>query len=539
MKFCPTITSLHDKRTVRRRSSTLPFIIPSTSMVTHFIIIFMLSLLHASPATTTQHTDEQLQAYSETLRSFRYDLKDDNTRLAKKLFFSLWRGLVKYKATKKEDSGSYGFQYLRDNQASVLYGLMINEIVPEGAPFTIDNISNTAASLSPAHLEFCWEVLQTFSCVLNDFTSYLQKKEGLMVDISGIDTIKGEYEDKVLANTYAAIFGRPYSPDASEASDLTFANMRMAAERAILKVVDYSQRPDVFLVTSFTQVDVSMARRNMWQCTSISCTAADFMELPEASSGAPSTPQLVSAVNYHALIARKLDLLTSAIARFLHQRKIAPSGSWEQFTIRMLENAVSVLEREKIECFRTAEEYRMSLARMWETLLPKDVSTYIQELESKDSDTIKDDYVGNMAVNTLTDALGAINVFNKFPELAIFLQLPPEDVPQEYWRLAGKVLAFVVHLEFPVLLPQSSQTWYQVLMELFSVYENVASAIGAGVLPDLEEMDNRKGEECCHDMGNTQIRGSTHLGKSSVAESSMNSRNVASLKSRRKGKYLQ
>ncbi|TPX33942.1 hypothetical protein SeLEV6574_g08330 [Synchytrium endobioticum] len=120
----------------------------------------------------------------------------------------------------------------------------------------------------------------------------------------------------------------------------------------------------------------------------------------------PTIENLIYSVHSSALVAQKLDLISTAISRFL---ATLPSGSWEESDIGIITNGLDYkiyeiirLKRAQNYHLRKVEEYKKQLARMLKKYLKNKSPT------------------GGVAPT-------------------IFLQLCPSDVPPQYLKMAKEV----------------------------------------------------------------------------------------------------
>ncbi|TPX34628.1 hypothetical protein SeMB42_g07290 [Synchytrium endobioticum] len=390
-------------------------------MSTHIFILFMLLSLQTSYVALGEHTNDQINMF----RKFRYVISHESGG-SKALCERLWKGLVSSGATARYPPTQHRV-YRRMHQADVttFCRLLIAEVVPKSAPFIIGNLNEPTSDMSRSDLEYCLEALDTIVAVASTFSRYLQRMVKVYVEVDRIVNLRDAYKEQLESKIFECVFGRTdaISGSGQASSDISpFVNMWMAAERdRVSKTFDYNA------VSSFTQASlfsVPVVVRRCREGSLFLSRAINFDELV-----IPTMEELTYALNYHSLVAQKLAILVDSLWRFLDQKgKTAPAGSWVQHEI---ENALR---------------------------------TQLYPLEK-----VRNEYDIN--------AWGALSeVQGRFPELDIFLQLPPDDVPREYLQMAAAYHRLTVHLCYNAAPGITSEGEFSIRSELYSAYEQAAFA---------------------------------------------------------------
>ncbi|TPX49255.1 hypothetical protein SeLEV6574_g01590 [Synchytrium endobioticum] len=421
-------------------------------MSTHIFILFMLLSLQTSYVALGEHTNDQINMF----RKFRYVISHESGG-SKALCERLWKGLVSSGATARYPPTQHRV-YRRMHQADVttFCRLLIAEVVPKSAPFIIGNLNEPTSDMSRSDLEYCLEALDTIVAVASTFSRYLQRMVKVYVEVDRIVNLRDAYKEQLESKIFECVFGRTdaISGSGQASSDISpFVNMWMAAERdRVSKTFDYNA------VSSFTQASlfsVPVVVRRCREGSLFLSRAINFDELV-----IPTMEELTYALNYHSLVAQKLAILVDSLWRFLDQKgKTAPAGSWVQHEIEnALRTQLYPLEKVRNEYVSMANKYRKNLARLWKTLLPKDPGTHLEILKD-------------------INAWGALSeVQGRFPELDIFLQLPPDDVPREYLQMAAAYHRLTVHLCYNAAPGITSEGEFSIRSELYSAYEQAAFA---------------------------------------------------------------
>ncbi|TPX43123.1 hypothetical protein SeMB42_g04847 [Synchytrium endobioticum] len=366
------------------------------NMLTLFILISIL-LLQPSHAVDTEPTMDQLNAWRDEIRQFRYDLvnldqkeQDERNDRLNKVCMSR-EAVQKYTGRREFKTCFYGYDEY------VLAGLLIAEIVPEGAPLTWKSLEELPKDLSQNFLELYWECYETIRHARDIFYRYVYPNLNDHTRrfpwlYSGMQM---KCQEQLLQNILPPIVG-PTDSRIKNCNDVSACNMLLAEERA-RKTERLKQLQDsgVSVVSSLTQARVcTLDTVKQW------CEMDSRIELSAHESQIDSEPtmeSLIYLVNYNALVAQKLALIHYAVSRFVDDN--ISHGSWEEYDIGVM---------------RESPDWN-------ETHLPLDIETHLKEVDFE----------------LEIFPTGGVNDLNS--ELGIFLQLRPDDLPRKYLKLAEKI----------------------------------------------------------------------------------------------------
>ncbi|TPX40099.1 hypothetical protein SeMB42_g06149 [Synchytrium endobioticum] len=328
----------------------------------------------------------------------------------------------------------------QDNEYK-LSRLIIAKIVPNDAPLTLENLADPADDLSEGFLEVYRECYKTIGRVYEVFVDYLF--EELYTSVNSLNWLKEAQlrVESILkqrrAEVLQTIVGSTDNEIQKHKRVSASCNILMASERVrIADRLNGFQNYGVSALSPFTQARISTLDNTEYYIADW-CEKNSRAQLPHRfrECSEPTIETLIYLINFNALVALKLDLINFALSRFLgEEERSLPSGSWENHDIGTLRAQpdwngyrTSSLPQLKVSYLQKVEKYKNDLARILETLLPLNIAT----IEKVNSELKK--FIARGV---------SIDVADLSPELGIFLQLCPSDIPPQYSQLAEKVHSF-------------------------------------------------------------------------------------------------
>ncbi|TPX37930.1 hypothetical protein SeLEV6574_g07817 [Synchytrium endobioticum] len=432
-------------------------------MLTLFILISIL-LLQPSHADDYEYTVDQLNAWRDEIRQFRHDnvivamtvdvppgdpIWEIDLEMEKQLFIRSEefkernqilrdgeeRVLTYVKLDEELQSRLYNkfleydvasLSYFNDfTQAltcegyDVLANLLIAEIVPEGAPLTLERLKKLPEDLSLDLLDLYWECYETIALVQRLFDLYVQCI--IRIDMSSRWYLAGkaECEKQLMKMVLQAILEPTDTGPQRFGNAFEHLNILMRVERQ--RIVDrFKQLRDagVSILSSFNQANFCMqAFPEKYHLS--------FLQL----SGLPVHERVIYRINYAGLMAQRMGLLRFALLRFLDEKDHnLPPGCWEKDEIDTLRRGLERLrygdnQHSSLDEWYHAKvaPYKVRLAPVLEKYLPLDMETHLKEVD----------------VELENFPLGGVDDLKV--ELGIFLQLCPDDLPRKYLKLAEKI----------------------------------------------------------------------------------------------------
>ncbi|TPX42678.1 hypothetical protein SeLEV6574_g05463 [Synchytrium endobioticum] len=427
-------------------------------MLTLFILISIL-LLQPSHADDYEYTVDQLNAWRDEIRQFRHDnvifaltvdvppgdsidwgsdlemkkqlfirseefkernqiLRDGEERvltyvkLDEELQSRLYNKFLEYDVASL--SCPYGASIEGDD---VLANLLIAEIVPEGAPLTLERLKKLPEDLSLDLLELYWEFYETIALVQKLFDLYVQGIIQIDKTDGWYEKGKAKCEKQLMEMVLQAIFEPTDTGLQRFGNALEHPNILMRVERQ--RILDrFKQLRDsgVSILSSFTQANICMqALHEKYHCIFP-------LSIKRHEKG-------IYRINYAGLMAQRMGLLRFALLRFLDEKDHnLPPGCWEKDEIDTLRRGLERLrygdnQHSSLDEWYHAKvaPYKVRLAPVLEKYLPLDMETHLKKID------LELEIFPNGGVDDLKH------------ELRVFLQLCPDDVPRKYLKLAEKV----------------------------------------------------------------------------------------------------
>ncbi|TPX49027.1 hypothetical protein SeLEV6574_g01720 [Synchytrium endobioticum] len=387
-------------------------------MLTLYILISIL-LLQSSHAADTDQTVDQLNAWRNKIRKFRYNLvnMDENDQIEwnhrynialipqNKCWDQLWSlGSCPRRPTCSRPNCSH--KYLSKHGEDLLSWLFIADIVPSGAPITLESLKKLPEDLSQDFLELYWEFYETIMCARKAFRFYLWRTSKSVYKFDRLQLARNSQE-QLMQNILSPIVG--------------------PTNNRIRNCVNAS----AFCATGQPHI----------------CTTDDALEWCERDSRIESsahdnllnrgyskwiTEELIYYISHKALIFPNGGVggLRPELGIFLKlcpddvprkYLKLAEKVHFLHLRHSIHDDTVTDLEKRKSlysEFHAAALLYRKKQTCMLENLLTKDTETYFASEKTTE----------------------------RFPELGIFLKLRPFEVPPQYLELAEKVHS--AHFEY-------------------------------------------------------------------------------------------
>ncbi|TPX38950.1 hypothetical protein SeMB42_g06544, partial [Synchytrium endobioticum] len=433
------------------------------SMLTLFILISIL-LLQPSHADDYEYTVDQLNAWRDEIRQFRHDnvivamtvdvppgdpIWEIDLEMEKQLFIRSEefkernqilrdgeeRVLTYVKLDEELQSRLYNkfleydvasLSYFNDfTQAltcegyDVLANLLIAEIVPEGAPLTLERLKKLPEDLSLDLLDLYWEFYETIALVQKLFDLYVQGIIQIDMTDCWYEKGKAKCEKQLMEMVLQAIFEPTDTGLQRFGNALEHPNILMRVERQ--RILDrFKQLRDsgVSILSSFTQANICMqALHEKYHHTS------------SQPRRLPRHEMVIYRIHSAGLMAQRMGLLRFALLRFLDEKDHnLPPGCWEKDEIDTLRRGLERLrygdnQHSSLDEWYHAKvaPYKVRLAPVLEKYLPLDMETHLKKID------LELEIFPNGGVDDLKH------------ELRVFLQLCPDDVPRKYLKLAEKV----------------------------------------------------------------------------------------------------
>ncbi|TPX38951.1 hypothetical protein SeMB42_g06539, partial [Synchytrium endobioticum] len=427
------------ERKIRKARQRGPSLLIVINMWTHFILIAIL-LLQPSYADTNEPTVAQLNAWRDAIREYRHShIRLEEKKIIHPLYYDLFR------AQSLSDGTTRGMSNLESGNAAFIHAatdeldsLVVKDMVPEGAPLTLEDLKEPVDDLSRSFLEVYWECYETIQEIKKISENYPTLRDTWLKHNWHSDA-QAKCEEKLRNNGLETVVG----PSTLEVSDPApwSRNLRMVTEReGIAERLSKLQTSDVseLAFSPFTQRHISSVNKiTAW------CEATSRIEFPEHENeediGA-ELEKLVYSINFNSLVSEKLDLIKFAVERFLDQETHnVPSASKKRYSKRG-QTYISRLIVSQEKYRNMVENYKKELLGMLQQWLP-DIESYLEEIDLE------------------LKKFSAHGVTGLSPELGIFLQLKLSDVPPEYLILAGGVqLVHSGHSLFVETLPDREGT---------------------------------------------------------------------------------
>ncbi|TPX31157.1 hypothetical protein SeMB42_g07804 [Synchytrium endobioticum] len=377
------------------------------NMLTLYILICIL-LLQSSHAADAEPTVAQLNAWRDHIRRCRYnhvnlDEWKLDVRLENQFLYAF--------AISRANAASSNAQNFRFDRDYMLAGLVIAEIVRNGAPITLKSLEELPKDFSQDLLELYWECYETIKQIKYCLGALVFDQLGIpMAEFNWLSTSQQKCEEQLREMVFQAIVG-PTDNRITSCKDVSACNMLMAMERVRLTdVLNEFEKDDVPVLSSLTQAHICMLNTRHW------CTKGSSMDVhSESSALSESTIEsLIYLVHFNALVALKLYLIRSALTRFMGN---LPSGSYKGSDIRILPEEIdyeicdiSRLQQYKEDYLSEFEKCKEKLGHLLDTQLTLNIETSPKN----------------------KSPTGGVTP-------TIFLQLCPCDVPPQYLKLAAEV----------------------------------------------------------------------------------------------------
>ncbi|TPX38509.1 hypothetical protein SeLEV6574_g07758 [Synchytrium endobioticum] len=383
----------------------------SSTMLTCFIIILV--LLQQALPTSAEITDVEYSRYAESLREYRYGITNHKKRqLEDKLanLYSMW----------KNPNDHYG------SGITSVTELWIQNIIPEGTPFTVADARYRLKKESPARNEFVWEGLRT----LNDF-AYV-----------GVDDVhREELEDLRVFATTAEDYLKAQLRWQFLQSDDVSGLLDMSSEVArIFQALESVHRP---YVSSFTQVELIKMNWLHW-CVDELNIGGKLARLTEMDKDTPQKGKWVEALAFSQLAAGRIALIQSALEKFNSQLQ---QNDHSSIAVAQLINDMDVLGK---AFAYYAEKYR---SLTWRHVLGKPTRRFFGKKDSALA-TAPLQYEHEAAIKADPRKVEGIPDY----VISLFLLLPtPENVPPEYLELATRYHRLVVDQAYQLFSTDDEQ----------------------------------------------------------------------------------
>ncbi|TPX42289.1 hypothetical protein SeLEV6574_g05671, partial [Synchytrium endobioticum] len=373
--------------------------IPSSStMLISFIIILV--LWHQALPTSAVITDAEYRSSAESLREYRH-------------------GMTKYKKMQIEDE--LEDLYLKWKDPNDHYGsgitsvteLWIQNIIPEGTPFAVEDTRYQLNEKSPGRNEFVWEGLRT----LDNF-AYLFVDEVHREELEGLRALAATAGENLTAQLRSHFF--PYV----DVSNLVALSAEVART--------YMGQEYPPCVSSLTQVELIKMNWLNW-CVDELKVGEKLARSDEMHGDTPRTPEekWVEALVSSQLAARRIALIQSELKAFNVQLKQKRQSS---IAVAQLLNDMDVLGK---AFAYYAEKYR---SLTWKIVLGERASDYLGRLYSVLA-TPDFEYGHGASIQADPRTVEGIPDY----VISLFHLLPtPENVPPEYLELAIRFHQLVV-----------------------------------------------------------------------------------------------
>ncbi|TPX43476.1 hypothetical protein SeMB42_g04700 [Synchytrium endobioticum] len=352
-------------------------------MLAYFILISLL-LLQPFHADANEPTAAKLEEWRDAIRQFRSDHVNLETgELEETLLYRLVNAHKAFhEQHTREDRCKLGAMMGKKRESvtslenDMLDGVVVDAMVPKGAPVTLEMLKNPADGLSQGLLEVYLECYETIEKVKGVFSDYLSSV-GMWTRHDWHGKAQGECVRRLINNVFEEIVGPSTLEDLVPASLPRM--LRMVIERKrITERFKELQTSDVSLLSPFTLRFLPLyGDIYKW------CSDGSSIVLSEHAHQEISRPEtLAYLINFNALVAGKLGLIKFAVSRFLDQEEHnMPSTEEEGYVdIQRVRERMLRLESLQQDYLATVEELKNALVPEFKNLMTRSVGTYLQRL---------------------------------------------------------------------------------------------------------------------------------------------------------------